>query len=87
MVRAAGLDFRAAGEHVDLYKLILEDRELLTSPRAFMVLAEDLARPHFAVTYHIVGQMLRAERVDAVIGSNLALGFSGRQSAPRCPLR
>jgi rhamnosyltransferase subunit B len=73
-VRAAGLDYRAAGEHVDLYRLILDDPGLLTSPRALRFMAEDLAPPHFAATYHRIGAMLRAERVDAVIGSNLEFG-------------
>ncbi|MBK6520655.1 MAG: glycosyltransferase family 1 protein [Polyangiaceae bacterium] len=74
-VRAAGLDYRAAGEHVHLYRMIAADPGLLTSPRVVQVMAEDLARPHFAVTYQLVSQMLRAERVDAVIGSNLAFGL------------
>ncbi len=84
-VRAAGLDYRAAGELVDLYRLIAADPGLLTSPRVLQVMAEDLARPHFAVTYHLIRDMLCAERVDAVIGSNLALGLHWAAIARRVP--
>lgn len=73
-VRAAGLDYVGAGEHIDLYARIIGDPEMLTSPRALGFLTE-LAAPHFAATYHVVRAMLRAERVDAVIGSNLAFGL------------
>ena len=74
-VRDAGLDYRASGDHVDLYALITNDPELLTSPRALQVLAHDLAKPHFIATYHRVSELLRRERPDAVVGSNLEMGL------------
>lgn len=83
-VRAAGLDYLAAGERIDLYRLIVDDPGLLTSPRALTLMAE-LARPHFAATYHMVHELLGAERVDAVIGSNLALGLHWAAIARRVP--
>lgn len=74
-VRAAGLRCMAAGEHIDLDRLIRDDPGLLTSPRVLQVMAEDLARPHFTATYHLIRGLMRAEKVDAVIGSNLAFGL------------
>lgn len=74
-VRTAGLDYLPAGEHVDLYGLIAADPGLLESPRVLKVMAEDLARPHYAATYHLVSDLLRRERPHAVIGSNLAFGL------------
>lgn len=83
-VRAAGLDHVGAGEHIDLYGRIIGDPEMLTSPRALAVLTE-LAAPHFAATFHVVRSMLRAENVDAVIGSNLAFGLHWAAIARRVP--
>ncbi|MFO0555513.1 MAG: glycosyltransferase [Polyangiaceae bacterium] len=70
----AGMGLVTVGDHVDLYKLITDDPGLLTSPRVLGVMVEDLARPHYVATYHAVRALLRSERVDGVIGSNLAFG-------------
>lgn len=84
-VRAAGLGYVAAGEHIDLYRLILDDPGLLTSPRVLQVMAEDLAIPHFTATYQLIQARLKAERVDALIGSNLAIGLHWAAIARRVP--
>lgn len=73
-VRAAGLEYVAAGENVDLYRRILDDPGVLTSPRALQVLV-DLAGPHFMASYHVVRSLLRDQRYDALVGSNLAYGL------------
>jgi rhamnosyltransferase subunit B len=84
-VRAAGLDYVGAGDPIDLYGIITADPELLTSVRVLGIMWEDLARPHFTATYHLVHEMLRRERVDAVIGSNLAWGLLWAASARNVP--
>lgn len=73
-VRTAGLEYVAAGEDVDLYRRILDDPGVLTSPRALQVLV-DLAGPHFMATFHVVRGRLREQRYDALVGSNLAYGL------------
>jgi UDP:flavonoid glycosyltransferase YjiC (YdhE family) len=83
-VRAANLEYVGVGDDVDLYRRILDDRGVLTSPRALQVLVE-LAEPHFMATYHATRAMLRAERFDAVVGSNLAFGLHWAAMQRRVP--
>lgn len=73
-IRALGLDFVPAGEHVDLYGLLSRDPSLLSTTRGLRVIM-DLGAPFFADTYRLIREICRSTTVDAVIGNNLANGL------------
>jgi UDP-N-acetylglucosamine:LPS N-acetylglucosamine transferase len=83
-VRALGLEFVAAGAHLDLYGMLKRDPTLLSTTRGLGVIVEHGA-PFFAATYRVAREIMRGSRVDAVVGSNLSNGLFWAAAERRVP--
>ena len=84
-VRRAGLRYVAAGELVDITRLITDDPSLLLPSHGGRVLLEEVGPAYVVATYHASRELLRTTRVDAVIGSNLAYGVLWAAMERRLP--
>jgi rhamnosyltransferase subunit B len=73
-VRAAGLEFVPAGEHVDVFGEIENNPIYLDTVRGAKALWTDVGEPFVAATYRAVRDLMRDFRPDVVMGSNLAFG-------------
>lgn len=84
-VRGAGLEFVAAGELVDITRLISDDPLLLRPSRGGRLLVEVVLPAYLAATFYASRALLRSTHVDAVIGSNFAFGLLWAAMERRVP--
>jgi UDP:flavonoid glycosyltransferase YjiC (YdhE family) len=84
-VRCAGFEFLAVGKHVDLYEMVREEPDLLSATGGGLRMVEELAAPYVASMYHATRELLRSDRADAVLGSNLCHGIFWAAMERRVP--
>ncbi len=75
VIRARGIEFVPAGAEVDLYGLIVQNPDWLTTGGGLRAIVEDLAAPYFAATYFVVRDLLVRQRFDGVVGGDLSPGL------------
>lgn len=70
-VRAAGLEFVPAGDPIDIFRLMEENPIYMDALRGPDALWNDLAIPYNSATYEVLMDLLRREKVDVVVSSNV----------------